>query len=1125
MEFLSAGESPCNQYCTPDASADASVVLTRASSSCSDIAGPDHPTRPAWLSVAVTAEGDVVVQVSSPPQSSCEESSGALSSSVLAACRGVVLRRSSPDFARVSCANLHEIAEQHPRLLSLPLTATNIVGSDVSTHSTIAFQPTKDSRSACPSRAAAWLPLRGAVCCTTGFSGPTAQKENAAPSREAAPPTAAAATADKGRRGSDRTERGGAADHLVAVAHMLPTISLVLRSPHGDGGRGLLLLRPAVRADAHNKYSLNYTATVCLVSESVRLVALTPGGDGAYVLSHRFADVSSGGETHLVLRGGHADIVEGKEVHPVLRPLVLHVGLCGSSASQLRSLRSLLRCAVSNLWCRWGTPCVHSLDQHRQQQQQQQTQQRGLARQESGTTAVEVVVYSTEGHVLVFQPVPQAATQSGGESDDSHATLRSPRHLLLYTCSFGTRLAYSLLSGAATAAALSSAPPCKHAGPALLVAPPWRFLDQWRHSTWLRAALERDVVGTMHGTAAGAIGDGAVHRRRRHSPSTVLAVSANCRTWLIRAGAHLSLVSVPAGVSCETTATATTPCCTSACVVTIHPHYTLHDVQFVQAGGHSGFLLLCCFRGPAGGAGEEEEGDGGAVLAGASHAVEGRRYVNSSPSHPLRVFFLSLLAMSCPGRAAPMHASLLPLPVRLFATPPSTLAALLHASHRLRFVSVCAPDSGDAFLSCSDVVQLTVASSGSPRVVWTASAVLPSLSSWCHTHILRKLACAAHHCGDGVNQRQRNASLLLSSRVEQWLVHAFAAAWPCAIRTPESDMLKSYSDSPPASQEAVVEMALLSLGHTHHTVHDILHHVLRAFVGVITDGDDEAVAGEGVAGVTAVFAAFSTALRMSGMLGATDNTTTPQQRTDSPATMSALAFLHSCSLTLRYALEGLCTVGHISALLACVSHLTTTVSTGTSVAESVVEGERDGAELTTRVVWRLLLQPLFDLVWGVLQDYGVAAELTRDLISYCSPAVRAMVTAAPTWWPRSPSSVVPLAIERAPAAPAGESEAPTTSPSPLDDAPQFSTTDIAVETRPTAPASAPAASSTTTAPASAYSSTELYEVVRRVFLLQGAAAALRLVDQLRQHESTRDGVAEMAAMYEAMQKRLDGLTA
>jgi hypothetical protein len=1223
-------KSPCDQHCSHLTSAASHGVtakrhtcLTASSSTCSDAHGPSSTTvKASWLSVALTSDLEVVVQMRPYEGSHVHhfhsENAAAhkdILSSRLAACRGVKTTKSEPHFARVACANIRDLRSQQHGLLPLPLPAECVVAKDLSTRSTVSYPPTvlrhngDGIRTTSPAQGQLRTPVPSTRCCN---GVPAVSKEAGVEDvidtvlvgHERGQPSSPLPSLHAPTQ--DHQSRHNAAAHsfewTMGVACELPTIAVLIRTPQHTK-RALLVLHPTVtcpRKRGHrHKGILAYHASLWPVSESMQHVAVSPQGEDVFVVGGQFvrvvlpcnepagalAEKVKGDELHLILRGGYVNLADTAGTGGMLRPLLFHVGLHGSSARQRRACRSVMRGLVTGVWCRCGLWLIPlSSGAHH--------------RSHRGVT--EVVMYSTEGHALVFQPVHQAAaaTTQHTVSNPSHCDASAGRRnevasrpqltqtvAVAYACCYGARLPYSLLSGCA---AVVTGQRSRVSAP-LLIAPPWRFVDQWCHSQWFRAAL----VSSTSGMDAAAIsetadGNGAAYaelsrHRRRHTPSAVLAMSANRRVWLLGAGAYLSLVTVPSCVVADrsagndgTAVTATVSC--TAAAASLSTRYTLDDAQFVECGGHGGFLLLCRCRGsdPRG-----DGGGGGLVPAAvtAPHTTVTERYIHCVPTCPVRVFFLSLLSMNAPGVGAGLSASssLFPLPVQWNAPSGSQgfLSTLLRPTQRLRFACAAALDDGESVLDVSvPSVYVTIVGSGNPRHLWTASATIPTLSTWCNTHLLSAVCREAGESGGSTPH-----ACPLPARVRQWTTHAFSAAFPHTTLTRSTrriDTLAKVLCNPSSSSsscagnslERLVEVALLYVDDSRcdpsHRVRDdvrgvtdILHSTLEAFVGVATSGDAcDAVAGECVACVTAVFAGFSAALCMSGLLSkareegtgaaaagtATLLSSAARQgcvapSAELPTTLPVLRLLHRSAQLLQHALEGLCIIGHISALLACVSHLAQTRQTiSQGSGDAVAVGHTTAAACTPRAVWTLLLQPLFDLVWGVLQDYGLPASVTADVLLYCSPALRSMVRVGSSWFVAKDgmtkhvlhgtltAASTSLTDKGSGCRSAGDSGAVIMPETKMVAERQSILATPVVSAQPSPPfVTTPPSSSSP--PTTAYSSSELYEVVQRVFLLQGAEAALRLVHQMRQHESTRDGVAEMAEVYEAMQQRLDRIVA
>ncbi|CAG9576334.1 conserved hypothetical protein [Leishmania major strain Friedlin] len=1152
METIAVETGPCDLYHalgsvpSSDSSRKDATLLCVASSACSCEAAPSAneahditaagsscgADAPAWLSATVTCTLDVLIQVH-------PSLSRGRFADLLGGCHGVTVRKSEPHFARLTCCNARGLCELPDGLITLPLSPADVVATDVSTCSTRVKAATFSS---------AWSGQsargRSAQSSTVGGTGGLPME------------TAIASAAEANCCSADAV--CCAPEYLAILSEMrstrvarsLPTVALLVRFPQRCR-RALVLLRPSV-SRRHKKYRVSYHASLRVVSESVQRVALMPMGDAAVLLADAFVHDAalsacastgdSGASATLVLRGSYLSLDDGEQQSGALQPLLLHLGLRGAPARQ-RVLRSLLRCRVTGAWYRLRFPA------------------RGASRAPCCRPVVsELVLYTSEGHMLVFGPfmtdgAHEALTLAGKED---------PSMTVVYTCRVGTRLLFSKLDASAAAESIAVSQPRDYVcGGALLVAPPWGFADRWRHSPWIERALALATTPSVAVSGVLVSGEGS-RRRRRHRPSSVLAMSPNRGVWLLRTDSHLCVASVPTGTGAVGEHGDAEPTLISA--VKLNSSHALHDAQYVACGGHAGFLLLCRHRSV--GAAEPWDMTSAMSPVTVTSAV-GDRFVYCSRSQsPLQLLFLSLTAMGTTAAAA-FDAAISPLlPVPLISS--SILASLppsfAHPSSRLRLVcAVSAADTPDSMVASenlSDTLYVAISSSGDARCAWTATVRLPSVWPSC-TSLFQlcpnECSGVAGGAGTATGRACQAASTL------QWTAHALSALfphaclmaggnevsmWRAAVQGTTASSLGKASPSAVASEEespleTALEAVLLevnypykhgttsaaaaaaldvALGRGPHAdgaalyypaatvaFHDALHALLHAcFCG-------EAAS---TAGAVAVVAGFSAALRMSGLLAGCRDC--PDARGGGVvATRRMVAFLHGCAQLLLHAMEDVAAVGNVSALQACASHLAQTVEVGAARRTS------SATTATAWKVWSLLLQPLFDFVWGVVQAYGVSAEVAAGLLEYCSPAVRSMVHARRHWWPdagnavhgRNPGNAAPLNVpEETPRTTGLAAHAVSAGLSAQHDGaapPSEQHTSV-----PTAMSVSPAAAAT--ASASSYTSAELYELVRRVFLAEGASAALGLLGELQRHDSTKAGMADMAQMLEAMQRRLQG---
>lgn len=1148
METIAVEASPCDLHHalgsvpSGDPSLKDATLLCVASSACScEVApstneAPDATATgsscgagaPAWLSATVTCTLDVLIQVH-------PSLSRGRFSDLLGKCHGVTVKKSKPHFARVTCCNARDLCELHDGLITLPLSPADIVATDVSTCSTRVKASTLSS--VWPGERA-----RGKSAQISIVDGTDGRALEAAitSAEEANCCSANAVCCAPEYLGILREMR------LVCVARSLPTVALLVRFPQRCR-RALVLLRPLV-SRRHKKYKVTYHASLRFVSEGVQRVALMPMGDAAVLLADTFihdaalsacASAGDGGASAtLVLRGSYLSLHDGEQQSGALQPLLLHLGLRGATARQ-RVLRSLLHCHVTGAWYRLRLPA------------------RGASRVPYCRSVVsELALYTSEGHMLVFESFV---------TDKAHYALtlagrNDPSMTVVYTCCVGTRLLFSKLDASAAAESIAVSRPCDGVcGGALLVAPPWGSTDQWRHSTWMERALALATTPSVAVSGVPVSGEGG-RRRRRHRASSVLAMSPNRGVWLLRTDSQLCVASVPTGTGAMGEHGDAVSTLVSA--VKLDPSHTLHDAQYVGCGGHAGFLLLC--RRNSAGAAEPWDMTSAMSPVTVASAV-GDRFVHCSrPQSPLQLLFLSLTAIGTAAAASASDAAISPLmPVPLISS--SLLASLppsfAHPSSRLRLVcAVSAADTPDSMVASenlSDTLYVAISSSGDARCAWTATVCLPSVWPSCTSLF--------HLCPNECSGVTRGAGTATGGACQaaptlQWTTHALSAlfpytclmaggnevrAWKAAVQGTTASSLGKTSPSAVASEEWRLEAVLLELDYPykHGTTsaaaaaaldvalgrgphadgaalyypaaavafHDALHALLHAcFCG-------EAAS---TAGAVAVVAGFSTALRMSGLLARRRDCL--DVRGDGVvATMRIVAFLHGCAQLLRHAMEDVAAVGNVSALQACASHLAQTVEAGAA------RRSPSATTATAWEVWGLLLQPLFDFVWGVVQAYGVSTELAAGLLEYCSPAVRSMAHARRHWWPDAsnavhdtkPGNAALLKVpDETPRTSEPAAHAVYTGLSAQHDgvaSPSGQRTSV-----PTAVSVPPAAAAIPSV--SSYTSAELYEVVRRVFLTQGASAALSLLGELQRHDSTKAGVAEMAQMLEAMQGRLQG---
>ncbi|KAG5476626.1 hypothetical protein CUR178_03798 [Leishmania enriettii] len=1152
METVAVENGPCDLCCalgavaSGDSSLKGATLLCVASTACcGDVAPPVSRADaaaatgtscaarvPAWLSVTVTCALDVFIQVhpSLSPDGFAD---------LLGCCHGVTERKSKPHFARVTCDNVRSLCALHDGIIALPLSPADVVAKDVSTCSTsvkaatLLHEPTSKSalggcmrsRTASASGGGATrLSSRGAAelgCCSTDVVSRAAE-----------------------RLGISTLEA------TACVARSLPTVALLVRFPQRCR-RALVLLRPSV-GWRHKKYRVTYRASVSLVSESVQRVALMPRGDAAVLLSDTFIEDASsppcasdevgGASATLVLRGNLLFLHDFEQRSDALQPLRLHLGLRGLSARQ-RVLRSLLRCRVTGAWCRLrfpacgagGAPCC-------------------------SPAASELALYTSEGHALVFERVLVGMSHGSVavvENDDPSLTV-------VYTCCVGTHLLFSKLDASAAAASTAvSRPSDGVCGGALLVAPPYRFADQWRHSLWFAKTLALTTTPSVALSGVLTSSEGR-RRRRRHRASSVIAMSPNRRVWLVRAGLQLCVVSLPTGTGAMAERDDVENVLTSA--VQLDSSHILHDAQYVACGGQAGFLLLC--RHNSAGAAESWDTTSAMSPVMVTSAM-GDRFVHCSrPQNPVRLLFLSLtatgIAAAASAAAIAAISPLLPVPLIPSAALVSLPPSFTLPSSRLRLVcAVSAAGTLGTMLATenmSDTLYVVISSSGDARCAWKVTVRLPSV--WSSGASLLHLGPSE---GTGVAGGGSTAAAGASRAASalQWTAHSLSALFPhaCLMRddgvvgvwkaavqgTAASSLrcspLSAVEDAEEVwTPEAALEAALLELKYPYDhgttspayaadappargahtgaaTPYDspatvAFHDALHAFSHACFSGDEASTAG-----AVAVFAGFSAALRMSGLLvRCRDHRATRDGGV--LVTLRIVAFLHGCAQLLRHAMEDIAAVGDVSALLACVSHLTPTVA---------ARAERMSPPTAAPAAWEVwghLLQPLFDFVWGVVRAYGVPVEVATGLLEYCSPAVRSMVHARAICWPDG-GNILHATQPSSAASPEFMHEAPRHSRPVARLASPGSTAKLDGAELPSAPCSSgpvPALSSPIeAAAASSYTSTELYEMVQRVFLLQGAAAALRLLSDLQRHESTKAGATEMAQVLEAIQQRLRGV--
>ncbi|KAG5476357.1 hypothetical protein LSCM1_04059 [Leishmania martiniquensis] len=1147
METVAVEQSPCDlvsalaSVASGDPSLkDATLLCAASAACCCELAPPASTAEaaaarvPAWLSVTVTCTLDVVIQV----QASLASDGLA---NLFGCCHGVAKGKSKPQFARVTCENAQKICALLDGIIKLPLSPADVVATDVSTCSTCVHAAnllSEPSGSKVGSRSLRGRGAGGADGVATRSSSVGVGCQGC---RSACVDSCAA-----DRLGVSTLEA------TACLARRLPTVALLVRFPQRCR-RALVLLRPSV-GWRHKRYRMTYHASARLVSESVQRVALMPGGDAAVLLDDTFirdestpvcaADKAGGASATLALRGNYLPLHDVEQRSGALQPLHLHLGLLGASARQ-RVLRSLLRCRVTGAWCRprfpsRGASCCLSV-------------------------AAELVLYSSEGHALVFERV-MADMMRGSAAVEGKDNLSLA---VVYTCSAGAHLLCSKLDASTAAASMPASRSCDGiCRGALLVAPPWRFADQWRHSPRFTRMLALTEAPSVALSGVLESGEGR-RRQRRHRACSVLAMSPNRQVWLLRAGSQLRVVSMSTGTGAMGEHEDVGPTLTSA--VQLDPSHVLHDAQYVACGGHAGFLLLCRHNSMVGAA--ESWDATSAMHSMTATSPIGDRFVHCARSQvPVRVLFLSLTAMATATAAfASTNAAISPLlPVPLIPSP--ILASLPPSftlpSNRLRLVcAVSAANTSGATLTTemmSDTLYIVISSSGEARQAWKATVCLPSVWPSC-TSLLQ--LCPSESTGvAGRGEGAATAEVSRAASALKWTAHALSALFPQACLMRGNDVVSAWKAavqgttapscmrSPPSFAvvtteeewplETVLEAALLELNYPynhgaaspvytldaprgsradtdgaasyHSSATLAFHDALHAFLHACFCGDEVSTAG-----AVAVFAGFSTALRMSGLLlrcraglAARDGGV--------PVTMRVVAFLHGCAQLLRRAMEDIAAVGDVSALLACASHLTPTV-----VASAARQSPSSVAPATWEV-WGLLLQPLFDFVWGAVQAYGISAEVATRLLDYCSPAVRSMVHARVLCLPDR-GNTLHAATPGHVAAPASVDDAPRLSgPAVQCSSPELPAPHAGVDS-PSAPrTSGPTPASLSPAAAvaaatSSYTSAELYEAVHRVFLLQGAAAALRLLDELRRHESTKAGAAEMAQILVAMQHRLQGV--
>ncbi|KAG5501811.1 hypothetical protein JKF63_04080 [Porcisia hertigi] len=1085
------------------------------------------PCACAWLSATVTCTLDVFIHVhpSLSPHGFA---------SLLGGCHGVTVRTSTPHFARITCDNVRNLCEMYDGLLTLPLSPADVLSRDVSTCST-------HLKIAAPPGGLSGQRVRGrSVGVSTAPEADGAVRKSPVASRPAAGPRSTDAVS-----GTSESLVISAYEATAHVARNLPTVALLVRFPKRCR-HALVLLRPSL-GSRHKKYTLTYHASVRLVSESIQRVALTPHGDAVALLADTFIhDVSlsvrastrgDDASAALVLHGGYLSLDEGEQRSSALQPLLLHIGLLGASAGQ-RVLRSLLRSRLTGAWYRLRFPA------------------NGANRSPFFCPVFsELVLYTSEGHALAFEPLMADAIEETPASTGKVNQCMT----ITYTCCVGAHLLSSRLDASASPASTAASLPCDGLrGGALLVAPPWHFTDQWQYSLWFAKALALTTASPAAFSTVLASGEGLRHRRR-HRVSSVIAMSSNRRVWLLYKGSRLCVVTVPTGTSGVTDDGGGVP--TLAATVPLDASYLIHDAQYVACGGHVGFLLLC--RHSRMSAAEPWDIASEMRPATATSAV-GDRFVHCSlPHSPVQLLFLSLSGMgaaAAAGAAAASNAFMSPLllvPLMPSSTLGSLLPSLAHPSSRLRFV--CAVSMADTPVSnletesLLDTIYVSISSSGCARGAWTGTARLPSVWSSC-TSLLQLSLKEYSGSFQGVLTLQwaahtlsalfPHAALMRGDFLDtSWMATA-AGAIPSSSRQASSSAL--IVEAKAQSLETALEAALLELRYPYvHSVcfagttasdvslgrggrpggaalyypratvvfHDALDAFLHACVG---EGETNS------AGAVAIFAGFSAALRMSGLLHAPRDCRAARDGGGGGgvrATMRMVAFLHGCAQLLRCALEDVSAIGGVSALLACASHLTRTATPG--------KAPKSPSEMTPMAweVWGLLLQPLFDFVWGVVRAYCVSAEVADDLLEYCSPAVQSMARTRRFLWSDTKNAFqdtktrdASLLINPNDASHRGGLSLASGFGGMA--ARQDRAELLTVVPHTPGPTAASPSSATAAAATSLYTSAELYGMVRRVFLMQGASAALHLVEELQRHSITNVDVSDMVQMLETMQHRL-----
>lgn len=1137
--MISIDTSPCSF-------APHSGPVESGTSLCSAVAASTATPPPPWLAATLTVELQVCLHfaISVPAD--------------LRNCRGVSVKKSSPQYARVLCDNAQELTKSYGQFLSLPLRPQYIVSSDVSCRSNA------NTLSYYYSTRKSTVNGRRAISVARVTSKLMQQSLTQEPKSGAGGLQGGSASPDAGEQENDNylmSETCSNSQFLAGrvgvknedaspeLASLLPTFAAIITSKE-RGGRALLVVRPSI-AIVHQRSALVYHASLRLLSSSICLVQISQIGDVVLVLpeqltatseneavvdlgSHsndldRLRQSSTSAVAEIGMRGGYFPVEMEEDFPKTMYPLCLWALLSIQHRRDARDVARILSSRIVQFHCRPAAvrpvQPVNEYDIYGGGTGRYD----GAAAPQPGllslgkfskveAAGLEMVLRGSDGHVLVFRlcspPLPPGLD---GSQNRAFCTTFSFSGMLVYQCCYLSRLFV--------------VPPMhrdrgSHGGGrcrsvALLMAPPWSFSERWRHSNWFieavsgAASLETQQGSRSSGTAA-LLPDRRSRRRKSSGlPHRIVAMSPNGRLWLLQSSGVARSGEAPslylAVIPTTSVGNEMSPNALQIPVM-LESGVCLHDAHFIDTGEYAGFLLLCLRWPPA---------DGGAVPTSPGRFHYMRRKL------PLEVFFMPLLS----GTVTAARLYFLPWfeEQRIWTGVP---AAFFHSSCHLRFAATTTsarhpPMDTALFSPYHGDVYFAIASSAAPLHLVIGTATLPTLDAMVDECIVSKLGVGAETISDTTRAMSLAAfSAVLPFPFEVASGVQWSGGAANGLAASSTNVINGAGDR--LSLEATMEIVLLRLSdpsffqkYTSTAFFQMLCRTIDAVVLILVAPPHPQALEEGGALLTVLFEGFTTALLSGGLFLAGGGDAEGAGPT-SPS-FSPTLFCYYSTQILRRALDRVSSLGDMSVVLACLSHLAVPCSSSSSstAATAAAGGAASGAAETRDSllgVWYRLLQPLFDAV--VSLSLTTTTTIERDLLVYCSPPMQEMLRIGRQWLNGSCREAI-----EAPAVATGKvrRDAVSATDEISNGQPPMSLHPPLADVVSQLLGSGATSSSSSHLPSGDASQLKLRDVLRRVFLSHGSAAAVDLIHNLSAQEPNRPDLTELAMLYDSYHHRLSSM--